>query len=177
MATQVVQRANNSSNLYATIKSRGSNSGPAGCGYIYASEVNQCPCWRHKLKVTPQNSPGYDRTVRFELPNYGFLENVFLESVFPTQSATMTAGSTDAENALCWGAGAFLFSEVRLVFRGQEVAKLTSDYIMMRHLQDLSEERLDNFLEMVGGFPVGSENTGGNDRKGRFALATTEQRF
>ena len=177
MATQVVQRANNSSNLYATIKSRGSNSGPAGCGYIYASEVNQCPCWRHKLKVTPQNSPGYDRTVRFELPNYGFLENVFLESVFPTQAATMTAGGTAAENALCWGAGAFLFSEVRLVFRGQEVAKLTSDYIVMRHLQDLSEERLDNFLDMIGGFPVGSENTGGDDRKGRFSLATTEQRF
>ena len=56
-------------------KSRGSNSGPAGCGYIYASEVNQCPCFRHKVKVTPQNSGGYDRTVRFELPNYGFIEN------------------------------------------------------------------------------------------------------
>ena len=97
MATQVIQRANNSSNLYANIKARGSNSGPAGCGYIYASEVNQCPCWRHKVKVTPQNSPGYDRTVRFELPNYGFLEHVFLESHFAqaiTHFGTIHAGSS-----------------------------------------------------------------------------------
>ena len=49
MASQLVQRANNASNLYATIKSRGSNTGPAGCGYIYASEVNQCPCFTADL--------------------------------------------------------------------------------------------------------------------------------
>ena len=183
MATQVVQRANNSSNLYATIKSRGSNSGPAGCGYIYASEVNQCPCWRHKLKVTPQNSAGYDRTVRFELPNYGFLENVFLETVFAANSGMTVDGAdgTTSEAALCWGAGAFVFSEVRLVFRGQEVAKLTSDYLVMRHLQDLSEERLDNFLDMIGGLPVGTQNTvggaGANDRTGRYKLAQAAQRY
>ena len=176
MATQVIQRANNSSNLYANIKARGSNSGPAGCGYIYASEVNQCPCWRHKVKVTPQNSPGYDRTVRFELPNYGFLEHVFLETLF-SANAGMTTGTdgNDVDTALCWGAGAFIFSEVRLVFRGQEVARLTSDYIVMRHLQDLSEERLDNFLDMIGGFPVGDTNTGGggaSNRKGRYKLKT-----
>ena len=98
-------------------KSRGSNSGPAGCGYIYASEVNQCPCWRHKLKVTPQNSPGYDRTVRFELPNYGFLENVFLETLFSANSGMDNTGDgTSVDTALCWGAGAYVFSEVRLVF-------------------------------------------------------------
>ena len=181
MATQVVQRANNSSNLYATIKSRGSNSGPAGCGYIYASEVNQCPCWRHKLKVTPQNSAGYDRTVRFELPNYGFLENVFLETLFSANSGmTSTGDGTSVDTALCWGAGAYAFSEVRLVFRGQEVARLSSDYIMARHLQDLSEERLDNFLDMVGGFPVGGPNTaatGATDRTGRYKRAEGKQRF
>lgn len=181
MATQVVQRANNSSNLYATIKSRGSNSGPAGCGYIYASEVNQCPCWRHKLKVTPQNSPGYDRTVRFELPNYGFLENVFLETLFSANSGMDGTGDgTSVDNALCWGAGAYVFSEVRLVFRGQEVARLSSDYILARHLQDLSEERLDNFLDMVGGLPVGSPNTaasGATNRTGRYKLAEGKQRY
>ena len=75
---------------------------------------------------------------------------------------------------------AFIFSEVRLVFRGQEVARLTSDYIVMRHLQDLSEERLDNFLDMIGGFPVGDPNTGGggaSNRKGRYKLAEGTQRF
>ena len=51
MASQLVQRANNASNLYATIKSRGSNTGPAGCGYIYASEVSQCTCFWHKVKI------------------------------------------------------------------------------------------------------------------------------
>ena len=181
MASQVIQRANNSSNLYANIKARGSNSGPAGCGYIYASEVNQCPCWRHKVKVTPQNSPGYDRTVRFELPNYGFLEHVFLETLFSANTGMTATGDGDSvDTALCWGAGAFIFSEVRLVFRGQEVARLTSDYIVMRHLQDLSEERLDNFLDMIGGFPVGAPNTGGSgasNRKGRYKLAEGTQRF
>ena len=174
MASQLVQRANNASNLYATIKSRGSNTGPAGCGYIYASEVNQCPCFRHKVKITPQNSPGYDRTVRFELPNYGFLENVFLESHFAqatTHFGTIGAGSaagqaTDLAGdpdkydiALTWGAGAFVFSEARIMFRGQEVAKITSDYIVTRHMMDLSEERLENFLSAIGGFPLGSKNT------------------
>ena len=108
MATQVVQRANNSSNLYANIKARGSNSGAAGCGYIYASEVNQCPCWRHKVKVTPQNSPGYDRTVRFELPNYGFLENVFLESVFAANTGMTTGG----DDGIAVGRSAFCRSAV-----------------------------------------------------------------
>jgi hypothetical protein len=173
MASQVIQRANNSSTLYATIKSRGSNSGPAGCGYIYASEVNQCPCFRHKVKVTPQNSPGFDRTVRFELPNYGFLEHVFLESKF-----TGAAGSYTNDKALTWGAGAFLFSEARIVFRGQEVAKISSDYIMTRHMMDLSEERLDNFFSMVGGFPLGiKHDDGAGQPTGRFAQAETDQRF
>ena len=167
---------------YATIKSRGSNSGPAGCGYIYASEVNQCPCFRHKVKVTPQNSGGYDRTVRFELPNYGFLEHVFLESLFSANSGMTAADNAlTVDTALCWGSGAYLFSEARLVFRGQEVAKLSSDYIVARHLQDLSEERLDNFLDMVGGFPVGSPNTtdttGSTNRTGRYKLAEGKQRY
>ena len=45
------------------------------------------------------------------------------------------------------------------MFRGQEVAKITSDYIVMRHMMDLSEERLENFLSAIGGFPLGSKNT------------------
>eukprot|EP01049_Picozoa_sp_SAG25_P005855 SAG25_NODE_415_length_8258_cov_8.854026_6_plen_500_part_00 len=199
MASQVVQRANNASNLYAAIKSRGSNTGPAGCGYIYASEVNQCPCYRHKVKITPQNSPGYDRTVRFELPNYGFLEHVFLESHFAqgnTHHGVIQAGSgagqatdlvADAKKydiALCFGAGAFLFNEARLVFRGQEVARISSDYIVMRHMMDLDEERLDNFLSGIGGFPVGTQNTNhtaasSTNRTGRYQLTENAagQRF
>ena len=111
MASQVVQRANNASNLYATIKSRGSNTGPAGCGYIYASEVNQCPCYRHKVKVTPQNSPGFDRTLRFELPNYGFLEqseDVFLESMCSgrrTPTSTAPGRPHASRTTTCWARG------------------------------------------------------------------------
>ena len=100
---------------------------------------------------------------------------------------TANSGMTAADNALtvdtalCWGSGAYLFSEARLVFRGQEVAKLSSDYIVARHLQDLSEERLDNFLDMVGGFPVGSPNTtdttGATNRTGRYKLAEGKQRY
>jgi len=179
MASQVVQRANNASNLYATIKSRGSNTGPAGCGYIYASEVNQCPCYRHKVKVTPQNSPGFDRTVRFELPNYGFLEHVFLESLFGATNTDVDGTDLTHDNVLGWASGAFVFSEARLVFRGQEVARVTSDYIMTRHLIDLSQERLDVFLSAVGGLPVGSvTNIGGaTTRAGRYKLAQADQRF
>ena len=163
MSFNVYQRANNSSNLYAAIKSRSSNSGSAGCPFLYSKEVNQCQQYRHTVKVTPNNSPGFDRTIRFDLPNYGFLEHMFLETEVTSRfntaaNPTVTAVGTD-QPALAFGFGAYVFDTVRLIFRGQTVAELDSEYIMARFLQDMDKERVQNFQTMVGGFPAGTANT------------------
>ena len=110
MSFNVYQRANNSSNLYAAIKSRSSNSGSAGCPFLYSKEVNQCQQYRHTVKVTPNNSPGFDRTIRFDLPNYGFLEHMFLETEVTSRfntaaNPTVSAVGTD-QPALAFGFGA-----------------------------------------------------------------------
>lgn len=140
-------RANENSSLYTAIKNRSSASGGAGCQQIYRSEINHCPAVKTRVEIASQSNAGYDRTIQFQLPNYGFLDSLYLRTVFSARSGSP---STSDGVSLVWGAGAFVFTEVRLVYQGHTIARMSPEYIISRYMTESESVRRAYFGRMVG---------------------------
>ena len=92
---QLIHRANENSSLYNTIKARNSKQNV----YDYSSESNICPVARSKIIVNSQTSLSADgnQTVKFILPNFGFLEDLFLQTKFTQGPLQMDKNSTNPD--------------------------------------------------------------------------------
>ena len=73
---QITFRANDSSSLFQSIKSRNSLVNP----FDYSSETNFCPFSKSKIVVNPQTSINAtaQQVVKFQLPNHMLLNKMYL---------------------------------------------------------------------------------------------------
>lgn len=140
-------RANENSSLYTAVKNRSSATGGAGCVQLYRSEVNHCPSVKTRVEIASQSNAGYDRTIQIVLPNYAFLDSLYLRTQF---SARGSGHAADDLVSLVWGAGAFVFTEARLVYQGHVLSRLSPEYIITRFLTESNDSRRDYFGRMIG---------------------------
>lgn len=140
-------RANENSSLYTAVKNRSSATGGAGCVQLYRSEVNHCPAVKTRVEIASQSNAGYDRTIQIVLPNYAFLDKLYLRTQF---SARGGSTANDDGVSLVWGAGAYVFTEARLVYQGHILARLSPEYIITRYLTESNDTRRDYFGRMIG---------------------------
>lgn len=146
-SASVMLRANENSSLYNSLKSRDSAIGGRGNPFLYSSEQNFAPAVKTKVEVGTQNTAGYDRVVKIELPNYGMLNRLYLKTKYSARSGS--AGATDGV-ALRRFAGV-PFDEARLVYQGTTIARVSYEYVVARLLTETDDRRLGLLNEMLQG--------------------------
>ena len=146
-SASVMLRANENSSLYNSLKSRDSAIGGRGNPFLYSSEQNFAPAVKTKVEVGTQNTAGYDRVVKIELPNYGMLNRLYLKTKY--SAGTHTASATVGV-ALRRFAGV-PFDEARLVYQGTTIARISYEYIVARLLTETDDRRLGLLNELIQG--------------------------
>jgi len=125
---QLIHRANENSSLYNTVKAR--NSKQNIFDYVNEGELNVCAYAKSRVIVNPTTSLNGDggQTIKFELPNFGLLDDMYLQTEFSRGDTNADTGAKDC--FLVDMAGAFTFSKIRIVYNGNTVLKLEL-YIMV----------------------------------------------
>ena len=120
---QIIQRANANSSLYNTIKAR--NSKQNVFDYVNEGELNVCAFAKSRVIVNPTTSLNSDggQTIKYELPNFGLLEDVYLQTEFARGDTNADTGAKDC--FLVDMAGAFTFSKIRIVYGGNTIFETT----------------------------------------------------
>ena len=168
MSNAMVQfRSNENSSLYNTIKSR--NSKLNVFDYSVEGEVNSCEFVQSRIKINPTTTlaAAGNQTIRYELSNFGFLTDLYLQTSF-TKGGTNADGSND--NFLVDHAGAWAWSRCRCVYNGQTVAEITPDFVLASMYSRASAEESVQLDKMLGGSPTGAAGAIGAV-EGRRALA------
>jgi len=141
-------RANENGSLYNSIKNRDSAIGGRGNPFLYVSEQNFAPSCKTKIEVSAQNTAGYDRTIKYELPNYGLLNKLYLKVEFGAHTGTATSAKTTQLRQL-----PVPFSEVRIVYQGSTIARMSDRYIVARLHTETEGKRLEYLNEMLINVP------------------------
>lgn len=170
---QVITRANQNSSLYQSIKAR--NSKQNVFDYAVAGEKNICPVSRSKVVVnsTSTMTTTNQQTIKFELPNYGLLEDLYLKTKFNSGAAgqNLTDGSKGV--ALSEFAGSFAWTACRLVFQGTTIFEWTPEWVMCSQYTRASKEKATQLDMMLGGGILGAENNTLTSRTGRRLISST----
>ncbi len=167
---QLIHRANENSSLYNTIKAR--NSKQNVYDYATQGESNICPVARSKIVVNPTTSMNADgnQTVKFQLPNFGLLEDMYLQTKFNQGDTNDDSGAKDC--FLTDMAGAFAFTRVRITYQGNTLWECTPEWAVVSQYTRATKEKsllLDN---MLGSAIVGASADAEASIEGRKAMAS-----
>ena len=116
---QLIHRANENSSLFNTVKAR--NSKQNVFDYVNEGELNVCAYAKSRVIVNATTSLNGDggQTIKFELPNFGLLDDMYLQNEFSRGDTNADTGAKDC--FLVDMAGAFTFSKIRVVYNGNTV--------------------------------------------------------
>ena len=171
---QIIQRANQNSSLYQSIKAR--NSKQNVFDYPVMGESNICEIARSKEIVLPSTTMGAQNqtTLKFTLPNHGLLEDMYLKTKFSTPGADGT-NHTDAGHgvALSEWAGAWAWTKCRLVKSGVTIWECTPEWVMASQYSRATREKSLQLDAMMGGGFVGAEGDTVPAITGRRLVAST----
>ena len=152
----LIWRANENSSLYNTIKAR--NSKQNAFDYVNQGESNICPVARSKIIVNPTTSMNAtsQQTIKFQLPNHGFLNDLYLQTDFISAQDTNEGGSN--EGALVEFAGAFSWTNCRLVYNGAVIWECTPEWVLCDNYTKATKEKSAQLDAMLGGGILGATN-------------------
>ena len=169
---QVIQRANQNSSLYQTIKAR--NSKQEVYDYNVSGEKNICEVARSKVIVasTTTMSATNQQTLKFELPNYGLLEDLYLKTKFASGAAGQNVTDGSKSISLTNMAGAFAWTACRLVFQGTTIFEWSPEWVATSQYTRATRERAGQLNLMLGADVSGVENDNINARTGRALISS-----
>jgi len=167
---QLIHRANENSSLYNTIKAR--NSKQNVYDYATQGESNICPVARSKIVVNPTTSMNADgnQTVKFQLPNFGLLEDLYLQTKFNQGDTNDDSGAKDC--FLTDMAGAFAYTRVRITYQGNTLWECTPEWSVVSQYTRATKEKsllLDN---MLGSAPINAAADSEAAIEGRRVMAS-----
>ncbi len=169
---QLIHRANENSSLYNTVKAR--NSKQNVFDYVNEGELNVCAYAKSRVVVNPTTSLNSDggQTIKYELPNFGLLEDVYLQTEFARGDTNADTGAKDC--FLVDMAGAFTFSKIRIVYGGNTVFETTPEHLVCSLYGRATKEESLVLDGMLGSAVVGlsGDDTHGN-LEGRAAMASS----
>jgi len=169
---QVITRANQNSSLYQSIKAR--NSKQDVFDYAVSGEKNICEVARSKVVIasTTTMSATNQQTIKFELPNYGLLEDMYLKTKFASGAAGQNVTDGSKSTALTNFAGAFAWTACRLVFQGTTIFEWSPEWVMCSQYTRATRERAGQLNLMLGGDVAGVENNDIANRTGRTLISS-----
>jgi len=167
---QLVHRANQNSSLYNTIKAR--NSKQNVYDYATGGESNICPVARSKIIVNPTTSMNADgnQTIKFQLPNFGLLEDLYLQTKFNQGDTNADTGAKDC--FLVDMAGAFAFTRVRITYQGNTLWECTPEWVVASQYTRANKEKSILLDKMLGSSVPGTSNDTAGSLEGRKAMAS-----
>jgi len=170
---QVIHRANQNSSLYQTIKAR--NSKQEVYDYNVSGEKNICEVARSKVVVasTTTMSATNQQTIKFELPNYGLLESMYLKTKFTSGTDGQNIADGSKGIALSEFAGAFAWTACRLVFQGTTIFEWSPEWIMCSQYTRATKEKATQLDMVLGGGILGAENGTLTARTGRRLVSSS----
>ncbi len=168
---QLIHRANENSSLYNTIKAR--NSKQDVFSYVNEGELNVCPYAKSRVIVNPTTSLNSDggQTIKFELPNFGLLEDMYLQTEFARGDTNADTGAKDC--FLVDMAGAFTFSKIRIVYGGNNVFETTPEHLVVSLYGRATREESLVLDAMLGSAIVGAAADSHSALEGRMAMASS----
>ncbi len=168
----IIWRANSNSSLYQTIKAR--NSKQNVFDYAVSGEKNICPVARSKIVVSPTTSMNAtaQQTLKFELPNHGLLEDMYLVTKFVSGTAGQNLADGSKDIILSQYAGAFAWTKVRVVFQGTTIWECTPEWVLASEYTRGSKERCGQLDVMLGAGVVGTPHDTIGSRTGRRSTAS-----
>jgi len=172
MNPSVITRANQNSSLYNTIKAR--NSKQDVYDYNVSGEKNICEVVRSKVIVnstSTMNATG-QQTLKFELPNYGLLEDLYLKTKFTSGTAGQNVADGSKGIALTNFCGAYAMTKCRLVFQGSTIFEWSPEWIITSQYTRATRERAGQLNLMLGGDVIGVENNDIAVRTGRRLISS-----
>jgi len=168
---QLIHRANENSSLYNTVKAR--NSKQNVFDYVNEGELNVCAYAKSRVIVNPTTSLNSDggQTIKFELPNFGLLADMYLQTEFARGDTNADTGAKDC--FLVDMAGAFTFSKIRVVYNGNTVFETTPEHLVVSLYARATREQSLVLDGMLGSGVVGSANDTHGNLEGRMAMASS----
>ena len=165
---QITFRANDSSSLFQSIKSRNSLVNP----FDYSSESNFCPFSKSKIIVTPQTSISAtnQQVVKFQLPNHMLLNKMYLKTSFNGGGDT-NAGASN-EIALTEFVGYACVQDIRIIYQGVEIWRSDGDSMFVSDYYRATKEQALILDYMTGGGDLGEEDGSLGNVTGRKAIAS-----
>ena len=164
--------ANSNSAFYQALKSRKSASGQNGCKLLYFSESNECPACRTKVETFSTNSAQYSSKVIFEVPNFGHLSECFLKTKF---GKVVNSSGTNACR-LTENVGCHLWSTIKLVADGVEIARLTPEYLLAKNYKHSNDAKRRHFQQLIGGWKGHSGDTAYSTATNKDSVLAPEER-
>ena len=164
--------ANSNSAFYQALKSRKSASGQNGCKLLYFSESNECPACRTKVETFSTNSAQYSSKVIFEVPNFGHLSECFLKTKF----GKVANGHATNSSRLTENVGAHLWSTIKLVADGVEIARLTPEYLLAKNYKHNNDAKRRHFQQLIGGWKGQSADTAYSTSTNKDSVLAPEER-
>ena len=167
---QLIHRANENSSLYSTIKAR--NSKQNVFDYVNEGELNVCSYAKSRVVVNPTTSLSADggQTIKYELPNFGLLEDMYLQTEFAQGDTNDDTGAKDC--FLVDMAGAFTFSKIRIVYNGNTVFETTPEHLVVSLYGKATREESLVLDGMLGSAIVGAANDTHGNLEGRMMVAS-----
>ncbi len=168
---QLIHRANENSSLYNTVKAR--NSKQNVFDYVNEGELNVCAYAKSRVIVNPTTSLNSDggQTIKYELPNFGLLEDMYLQTEFSRGDTNADTGSKDC--FLVDMAGAFCFSKIRIVYGGNTVFETTPEHLTVSLYGRATREESLVLDGMLGSSIVGAASDTHTSLEGRMAMASS----
>jgi hypothetical protein len=168
---QLIHRANENSSLFNTVKAR--NSKQNVFDYVNEGELNVCAYAKSRIIVNPTTSLNADggQTIKFELPNFGLLADMYLQTEFARGDTNADTGAKDC--FLVDMAGAFTFSKIRVVYNGNTVFETTPEHLVASLYARANREQSLVLDGMLGSGIVGAANDTHTSLEGRMAMASS----
>ena len=167
---QLIHRANENSSLFNTVKAR--NSKQNVFDYVNEGELNVCSYAKSRIVVNPTTSLNSDggQTIKFELPNFGLLADMYLQTEFARGDTNDDTGAKDC--FLVDMAGAFTFSKIRVVYNGNTVFETTPEHLVVSLYGRANREQSLVLDGMLGSSIVGSAHDTHSSLEGRMMMAS-----
>jgi hypothetical protein len=168
---QLIHRANENSSLYNTVKAR--NSKQNVFDYVNEGELNVCAYAKSRVIVNPTTSLNGDggQTIKFELPNFGLLDDMYLQTEFARGDTNADTGNKDC--FLVDMAGAFTFSKIRVVYNGNTVFETTPEHLVSSLYLRANNEQSKLLDSMLGSAISGDSSDTHTALEGRKAMASS----
>ena len=166
----LILRSNDNSSLAVTLRAR--NSKQNVFDYVNEGESVGCSLANTRQIINPISNiaAGGGQKIKFELTNFGFLSDLYLQTTFTRGGTNVADGST--ESALVDHAGIHCIERARVVYNGNTIAELTSDQILCSLYTRASNEETAILDAMTGGNILGADGAEGAVT-GRKAMSTS----